>query len=390
MTERVVFRPDRLVSAVPFDELGRTEEGAWGIVDEATWLAADDGGALALLYLTRAEYEHAERKLSSPETARAVRQQLTIFSPRVAAKAMGLIEAQVRDAIAAFGKTQEDASTRAELFVALASFTTVPRFWGTMSSALIQLLQEGDASIIAELDSPSLQESGDLDPTGDERETRRRFATTLGELAARRGRPGKPSLLPYFDVERVYFVTPPPHELEAAAREFHDPTTRFRDGLLIPLRERSVGDIAAQGHQARVVFPTRGQYLGASAGLTPAQLEVEIDERLTSPGFATYLGALRMKQATLRAAAHVIAGADSDLAELLSAHSAEEASKLGWWLPAGGRAATEASAGSKLRRAAGVADFLVAFCRRRGTLKEAGNIEALARALSHVAGRSGS
>lgn len=156
----------------------------------------------------------------------------------------------------------------------------------------------------------------------------------------------------------------------------------------MPIPEREVADLEARGHRAAVVFPTRGQFMGACVAMTPAQLEVEIDERLSSPGFAPFLTALRLQQATLRSGAALIAGADSELSALLSTQCTEEAVGLGTW-SARGPAHAPDLAPRELRAAIDLAAFLVAFCRRRAALSETGNVEALGRALSHVADAGG-
>ena len=122
--------------------------------------------------------------------------------------------------------------------------------------------------------------------------------------------------------------------------------------------------------------------------MTPAQLEVEVSERLDSPGFVPYLRGLRLQQATLRTTVRLIAGHDAEIEELLAAHLPEEISKLGTWLAIGAPAHPPGAAVAALRSVIDVATFLVAFCSRRGVLSEAGGLDALNRALSHIAGES--
>jgi hypothetical protein len=386
VTERIVFRPTGAARSIPFVEIGRVQAGAWGAVDDGAWLgASEEGDALELLFLTRPEYQHAVRGLSPGDIAEVISQRRSTFAPQIASVALGLVELRVRDSLGALRVSSRDSSLRADLLTALASFTTVPRFSGTAVPELLDYLREGDARIIAELQSASLRNWGDLDPGGDECSTRHRFATEIGQLAARRGRPEKARVLPYFDVERAYLLTPPSAELEAAAHSSHDPATRFGDGLIVPVAERNVAALEARGHRAAVVFPTRGQFMAASAAMTPAQFAVEVSDRLASPGFALYLRALRLQQATWRTSVRLIAGSDPDLVALLVAQLEEETTKLGTWLGYGIAPAAPGAAVDDLRSAIEMATFLVAFCRQRGTLASAGGLEALTRALSHVA-----
>ena len=200
MSERVVFRPVGVDGAIPFAELGHAPAGAWGLVDDQAWLAAPDDGAdaLELLFLTRADYLHAVRELSPGDVAQVVDYRRTTFAVQVPSIALGLVELRVRECIGSLDESDVGTRLRGDLLTALASFTTVPRFAGTAIPKLLDDLREGDARIIAELESPSLRAAGDLDPSGDERATRRRFATDVGQLAARRGRPEKARVLPYF------------------------------------------------------------------------------------------------------------------------------------------------------------------------------------------------
>ena len=75
----------------------------------------------------------------------------------------------------------------------------------------------------------------------------------------------------------------------------------------------------------QVAFPTRGQFMGAASALTAAQVSIELDALLRAPAFVPYLAALRVQQATLRAAVHLIAGADAGLAPLLARQRSDEA-----------------------------------------------------------------
>jgi hypothetical protein len=386
VSARVAFRPRGAAGAIPFAALGGADDGDWGRVDDGDWLAAGDAAdALELLYVTPAEYARAVDGLPPDEVARVVERRRATFAARIPAVALGIVELGARDALAALGTTDGDAATRADLLMALASFTAVPRFSGARRPNLLDSLREGEARVVAELDSPSLRACGDLDPSGAERATRRRFATELGAFMATRGRPDRALALPYFDVERAYLLTPVAPELEAAAHAFHDPVVHAGGGLVMPLPERKIAALAARGVRAEVVFPTRAQLMGAAAAMTPAELENEVRQARGAPDFVAYLRALRIEQAVLRTAVRLLAADDDALVALLAAQLAEEADALGRWLAVGSPPPAPDEAARDLEDTLGVARFLVAMCRQRGTLSQTGNVEALARALSHVA-----
>ena len=385
MTARVVFHAAAVASALPVDEIARAPDGAWGLVDDQRWLAQPGPDGLELLYLSPADYAHAVRGLPPDEVARVVAHRRRTFAADVPGQALGQVEQRVRGCLCALANDLLGARLREDLLTALASFTTVPRFSDAKLLVLIDYLREGDAEIIAELESPSLHAAGDLDPGGAERAVRRRFASDLGAVGASRGRPELVGVLPYFDVERAYLLTPVTPALEERAHVFHDPTLSWRGGLVMPLPERNLADLEALGHRGVVIFPAPGQLAGAMVGLTPAQLEVELSERLLSPGFAPYLQALRLQQATLRAGARLIAGADAALDEVLTAQLREEAAQLGGWLAVGTTPPPPTRAAENLADAIDAARFLAALSHRRARAGIAGRLEALGRALSHVA-----
>jgi hypothetical protein len=391
MTDRVVFRPADAAVPVPFTELGRTQAGAWGLVDDQAWLEAGErGNPLELLYVSAADYQHAIRGLASEELPAVVARRRTDFSAKVPTFALGLVEMQLREVFPLLGGSPVDTQTSADLISALATFTVVPSFLGLTARKLLNYVREGDAQIMAELGSPSLQECGDLDPTGEERAVRRRFAIEVGNLLATRGDPDAPRGLPYADVERVYLVTPATPDLEAGAHALHEPFAHFRGGLAVPFSERRAGELGETG-EVRVLFPTSAHLLLALSNLTPAQLDVELADRLSAPQFGPYLSALRVQQATLRAAAYLITGTDQELAAVLGRHTREEAASLGPWLARADRAPPPgATARGYLEDALTTARLLMGLFRVRGQLELTGPLEPLTQAMSAILRTPGS
>jgi hypothetical protein len=126
--------------------------------------------------------------------------------------------------------------------------------------------------------------------------------------------------------------------------------------------------------------------LGALQDCTSAQLEVELAERLADPGLAAYLDERRLQQAALRVAAHLIAGADPELGGLLEAQIQRETSALQTWLARDLSATLPiADVATELRAVVDTAALLAFLCQSRNHAAPASKLEALARALSHVA-----
>jgi hypothetical protein len=384
VTARVVFQPHQAPDPVPFDERGRDESGAWGVLDDQAWLAWPRAETLELLYLSPAEFGHATRRLSDAAIAEVVALRRRNYSTVLPGIALGALEMRVRDCIAGLGTAERDTALRRDLLSLTATFTLVSTLADASPAGLFDRLRAGESWILAELESPSSGQQ--LETKGeeiDERTTRRRFALEVGQLAIRRGQPQQdPSLLPYHDVERTYLITPSSPDLQSAAHAMHEPTMPYAEGLIMPVPEREIDAVCAGVHQATVVFPTRHQFLGAADGMTAAQLKVEIGDRITDPGFGAYLRALRLRQATLRAAAELLLGNDAETAAALHAHAEVEARLLPEWLNSSARGG-EPEVGAH----SADAKFLVELCARRGTLGRAGALEPFARGLSQLAAR---
>ncbi len=246
----------------------------------------------------------------------------TDFAAKVPAFALGLVEAQCREVFPLLTGSPADTQTSADLVSALATFTVVPRFWGVAVGKLLHFLREGDARSWPSSPRRRCSCWGTWIRPARSAPSRRRFAIDVGRLLATRGDPDAARGLPYADVERVYLVSPAPPELEASAHAMHEPVAHFRNGLAIPFSERQAGELGALG-EVRVLFPTSGQFLSAMSNLTPAQLEVELADRLDAPQFGPYVAALRVQQATLRTAVYLLAGTDQELAPFWR-HSCEK------------------------------------------------------------------
>jgi hypothetical protein len=191
-------------------------------------------------------------------------------------------------------------------------------------------------------------------------------------------------------VERVYLLTPATPELERRADRLQDPTMAWRGGLIMPVPERQIGDLQARGYSATVIFPAAGPFLGALADLTRAQLEVELAERAAAPGFAGHVAALRLEQATLRAAVHLIVGADPRCGRVLMEQTREEAERLGEWSSSGAASGGDPAAlARELSGTLGDARLLAALCRSARADDVALRLDALTRSLTHVADHPG-
>jgi hypothetical protein len=380
--ERVAFLPAGARSPVPFAELGSSAAGAWGVVSDEPWLALTGEDPLELLYLSHAEYAHAIRRLSATDLPAAIAHRRGRYASDLPVHAMGSLEQAIRAGVPLAPTHAGGSRIRADLLTALASFTVVPRFAHTSPLDLLDYLREGDAELSAELESLVYEAPGEFDRNGSERKAREHFAMDLGALAAKHGRPEKALALPYFDVERVYFVFPGRADLEARARANREPMRKWRGGLILPLPERAATELAEGNQELLALFPAPGPFMSALAELTPAQLEIEFADRMRAPGFAAYLDSRRIGQALLRTAACLMVGPASDLDTALTAQTQEESIRLSGWLrPPAASAGTLETA---LAAAIALAALLATLCRRRRRDDVARKLGALAHALSQV------
>jgi hypothetical protein len=382
-----VFRPAGAKSTVPFSEIGHLSTGAWGIVEAEPYLAAVAEDVFELLYISPREYGSAMRDLEGDDVALAVERRRARYAALLPTLALGTVEGLVRRCIRA--APGEDASARSGLLEALASFTTLSRFAHTPASDLVDYLREGDAELATELESPSLRGPAGIAGLEEEGEIRRRFAQGLGQLAATWGQPEKAQALPYFDVRRVYLISPAAPSVEERAHVLREPFRRWRGGTVVALPERLSKGVEEQGHRLQVLFASPAQFTRALAELTPAQLEAELVRRTSSPEYAAHLNARRVQQATLRVTAHMLAGADAELGPVLAEQIRQEEDRLGAWLSPEATDPAPLDLAAEMTEAIGAARLLAALCRRRQRESVADRIEAFGRALGQVLAEGG-
>jgi hypothetical protein len=386
LTSRVAFVPATRTQPLRFYDLGSATEGRWGLIDDDAWLAAESAQDIELLYLSHPEFQHAMRGLDPSQTAEAILRRRQVFSADLPSQALGEVALAISRCISALPAGESSKDMVADLLTALATFTCLPRLAHTAPLVLVDYLREGDATVIAEIESPSMLAAHPVDVDGKEQETRRRFAAELGQIQAERDRAADVRFLPYVDVSRTYYVEPPNPDVMKRARFMGEPVRDWREGMILPMPERLAADVKVLGHRLTVVFPATGPFLGALQECTGPQLDVELAERMTEPGLGTYLNQQRLQQAVLRSAAFLVAGTDPELGALLRQQTELEASLLGSWLTRDPNAFLPLSdLPDELSAIVDSATLLVGLCRLRNKPAIADKVEALARAVSHVA-----
>jgi hypothetical protein len=385
VTTRVAFLPAGRKHVPGFHDLGENPDGRWGLLDDKAWLAAEGDAEIELLYFSHPDYLHATRGLDGDQVAEAVLHRRRVFSANLPSRALGEVALAVSRTISMLPAGPKAGQIVSDLLTAHASFTTVARLAQTPPLVLLDYIRVGDAGIIAELESPTLREAGNWDPDGVERDTRRQFALDLGQITARHGQAGEDRVLPFVDVVRTYFVTPPDAKARSQARFLGDPVRDWRDGIILPIPERLAIDVKVRGRQMKVIFPALGPFLGVLQECTQAQQEIELSERLAAPGYPAYLNQRRLAQAVRRFAAHLIAGANPEIGPVLFAQAQTEASCLpDWFAHDVAGILTIADLPAEIDAIVDTASLLAMVCRRNDHAHVADRVEALGRALSQV------
>jgi hypothetical protein len=381
MTARVCYRPAGKNVAIAFEELGHDGGGAWGIVDDAAWIATPGAVVLELLYVSRAEYEHAMRRLPPAEVALAIQHRRKTFWRRFDQEALGLVQRAIRDAINRAGDDGAGLRLRGRLLGVHARFVDLDRLRESDVAGRIHVLIQGDATLVAELDSPSMKAIARQDVDGKERALRRQMAKSLSAFLRGEGGDAHP-FWPHVGVERVYAQSPG-HPAERTRLFGEDgPRVRWHDRMLSVLPEGQAEELRRASRQLKPVYGSRGELLAANYLLTPAQLDVEIGERIAAPSFTERLQSTRIAQASKREAARMLCDDDAKLAALLAQQVGEEVRQLGAW---GQQPRGPAEGKQALANAVSLASLLAGLLVQRKLIADAAELRALGEALKKAA-----
>jgi len=378
MTDRVCYRPAGENVAVALAELGHDAGGAWGLVDDVAWAASPNPGALELLYLSRADYEHAVRRLPPAEVARAIRHRRETFSAKFVERASGHLQEAIWAALDRTDQSEAGTHLRARLLAVHARFIDIESLRHERPADRLAQLVHDDRELYGNLDSPSLQAAAREDTDGKERELRRRFAEELSVFLPPAQRE---AFWPYFEAERVYAIRP-------AFRCSRDdgPCPRWRDAVVMALGEREAVEQRATGHALDLVYGAKGELIEADYLLTEAQLDIEIEERVKSPDPVRRLQIDRFAVASAREATRTLSVGQRKLVAVLAGQTKEELRGLGTWGRRPGLVKSPAAAKEAVGAAASLAHLAaVLLMRRKELLWLSAKQKAMAKALAEIA-----
>jgi hypothetical protein len=312
MTTRIYFKPRGGIAPPSFERLGETGKGMWGLVADGDWIATG-GGALELLYLSEAAYRHAMRRLPPDEIARAVEHRRQSFWKPLPSDAMGWIQEAMWACMERTGEDDRGFRLRAGLLTLHAKLIDLDRLSGQSAEEHLHWLFREDCELIDDLGCRFLQKVYPVDADGTERAFRRRFLEEIVRLQKQREMRPEDRLL--MSLHRGYAVKPVTPELLRMAKESEMPCRRWRDMLLMGLTEHDVAEVGAA--HVRLIY-ARAANLLETAGMTAAQIDVEIDDRLAGPDLYPYFMASRIGTASLREAARLLSRKHQEVHRLLT------------------------------------------------------------------------
>jgi hypothetical protein len=267
--------------------LGKAKSGVWlELADDALLAAWGLGARLDIVYLSRAAYDHAVRKLEPKDAAEAVEERHRTYSATALDQAVSWLGARGRRAIALAAKA---APLHVERVLAqLVLLETEGRFAMLTPRERVFGLAEGEAGLLAELRDLRADLTAEIT-------AREAFYVEHARALEALGQKGLVDAPLYVGLARVYGVTP----AEGTDRFFRtreDPQTTWRDAAVGPIAHKDAQRWRDAGKTLTLLLPSRGQ-LFAVLDLTAAQRQVELDERAKDPGLADHLAQLRIELA---------------------------------------------------------------------------------------------
>ena len=326
MTARVYWMPKEHHLAVPFQRLGETEEGLWGLVEDGAWIAAPDAAALELLYLNKAEYRHATRRLQPSQVALAIEHRRKTFWETLASYAPGYIQEAIWRCIDRADDDARGLRLRAKLLTLHAKFVDVNRLAGQPLDDQLFSLYALDCELLADLGCRSLQQVYAVDKDGKERDFRRRFLEDPLSLPS--GAKRAPRVQLHLPIRRGFAVRPITEGLRFKAKLAGEPCSRWRNMLLVGLTDEDLEELSS--YRARLLYARSTEiFYGAVEELTQAQLDIELEERLAAPDLYHHFMSSRICTASAREGLRLLTRENKEVNRVLSRQIEEELRGLG-------------------------------------------------------------
>jgi len=355
---RISFAPAGTTAPAGAVELGSSAAGAWVECDDDALIAS----RAELLWLGRAAYDRAVRRLAKRDLASVVALRRAAFSARLPGLAKAeLYAARLRVLEAAAGAGAATPFVRS--LTVLAALGGPARWKGVDDAGLGRRLLERERGLANELASPE----GAAEAVAGEVDARRALEGGTTKLLTGLGHPELERAPLYVPLVRGYWVHHPPADLVATWKRDGVPAVPWRGGVIGPLRPDTADDLRA-AHEVKLMFPDGHQAAGLRLSMTSAQLEVELEDREHDLRMAAHVAGLRVELATFRRNARALAK-DPSVAAALAQQIAIETPLLQSALaarPAWLAGATPASVNDEAAAFAAAAELLAKLVAKAG------------------------
>jgi hypothetical protein len=304
---------------------------------------------LPILYFSREGYERAIRDLPPREIERAIEFRRDSLPFRLPEDSIAFLFLGQMQRLATTAKLASDASPRDrerldaafERSLSAANLLLgAKRFEGVAPGDLLVSALEGEARLRAETlylgeQLERLGKTQEADELARRAGRHERQARALAQALGPLGRPDFGEMLPYVDLQRVWFIAPRDAALEQGIESLHEPYTVWEDGIVMPWKVRNIPQLEERGKTAFPLYFTLGEFVGDLERLTQAQRERELGERLRDArgggirATRAHLDGLLLSQILLkRQAAQDLRAAQSAAASLLATQAREDADAL--------------------------------------------------------------
>jgi hypothetical protein len=299
VTARICFKPKGCAVAVPFQRLGSTKDGEWGVVEDDRWIVGPQGAELELLYPNEADYRHAMRRLSPKQVARAIEFRRHYFGDEVWSRGLSEIQPALQRCIARTDDDPRGLRLRAGLLALHADSINGDRYREDTFEFIATDLMKQDDELIHDLHCPALRQKPAVDPDGKERAFRQGLREEMRELRAKwiehtGGLVESP-------VDHGYLVKPVTSFLRRKIDHERKTFLRWRDGMIMGLADRDVEKLRGS-YQMQILY-ARGSYAWLAEEMTDVQFDVDVEDRLAHPSFDQHLDECRIFTASCRQAA---------------------------------------------------------------------------------------
>lgn len=295
MRTRVLYIPPHLASIVaslPFEELGRVDNGVWIACPDETVRTLAQYGQPMFLYFDRADYETFVAELSPVDVQGVIRRRRDRWMPNSLNYAMlwlfnmeaASLEASARSLVSQAGSTSA-AGTLEKSLALLQRLAGLERYEMVPPKAMAFNILEGESQVLAEIHSalegaiPGMTPE-DRSELNVHYNARRNWARVVTEVIAMLGGPSLGGSLTYSNPARGIYMHPASDERERALTTSGEIVIRWREGLVHVLAERHIEELRNNGSTVHVLYPSGSDLYDSFEFLTLAQLNRDFAARL--------------------------------------------------------------------------------------------------------------